>query len=93
VTGSPTSPRVRPRDITDLLAWAASLSPAQRAADPPSWAAYLAAKADLLTRIAAQHTHDDPDHAQRAHRLAAHAHLAAQQVTHHPHPPIRSSDD
>jgi hypothetical protein len=93
VTGSPTSPRVHPRDITDLLAWAASLSPARRAADPATWAAYLAAKADLLTRIAAQHTHDDPHHAQHAHRLAAHAQLAAQQATHQPHPPIRSNDD
>jgi hypothetical protein len=71
MTGSPTPPRVRPRDITDLLAWAA----------------YLAAKADLLARIAQQHTHDDPHH---AHQIAEHARLAAHQAT---TPPIRSSDD
>jgi putative transposase len=87
MTGSPTPPRVRPRDITDLLAWAASLSPARRAADPAAWAAYLAAKADLLARIAQQHTHDDPHH---AHQIAEHARLAAHQAT---TPPIRSSDD
>ena len=92
MTGSPTPPQVRPRDITDLLAQATSLTQT----GPPTPAeltAYLAAKADLLTRIAAQHTHEDPHHAQRAHRLAAHARLAAQQATHQPHPPIRSSDD
>jgi hypothetical protein len=60
MTGSPTPPRVRPRDIADLLAWATSLSAPRRAADPAERAAYLAAKADLLTRIADQHTHDDP---------------------------------
>jgi hypothetical protein len=92
MTDSPTPPRVRPRDIADLLAWAASLTQAGPAT-PAAQAAYLAAKADLLTRLAAQHTHDDPDHAQRAHRLAAHARFAAQQATNHPHPPIRSSDD
>jgi hypothetical protein len=80
VTGSQTPPRVRPRDIANLLAQAASLTQAGPAT-PAARAAYLAAKADLLTRIAEQHTHEDPDHAQRAHRLAEHAHLAARQAT------------
>jgi hypothetical protein len=74
MTGSPTPPRVRPRDIADLLAWATSLSTARRTTDPTEWAAYLAAKADLLTRIADQHTHDDPHH---AHRIASDAQTTA----------------
>jgi hypothetical protein len=73
MTDSPTPPRVRPRDIADLLAWATSLSDPRRATDPAERAAYLAAKADLLTRIADQHTHDDPDHAHHARRIASHA--------------------
>lgn len=80
MTGSPTPPRVRPRDIADLLAWAASLTQAGPAT-PAARAAYLAAKADLLTRIAAQHTHEDPHHAHHAHRLAEHARVAARQAT------------
>lgn len=78
---SPPPPRVRPRDISDLLAWATSLSSAPHAADPAQWAAYLAAKADLLTRIADQHTHEDPDHAHHAHRIASDAHTTAQRAT------------
>jgi hypothetical protein len=77
MTSSPTPPRVRPRDIADLLAWATSLSAARHAADPAEWAAYLAAKADLLGRIADQHTHDDPDH---AHQIASHAQAAAERA-------------
>jgi hypothetical protein len=78
---SPPPPRVRPRDISDLLAWATSLSSAPHAADPAQWAAYLEAKADLLTRIADQHTHEDPDHAHHAHRIASDAHTTAQRAT------------
>jgi hypothetical protein len=77
---SPPPPRVRPRQISDLLAWATSLSSAPHAADPAQWAAYLAAKADLLTRIADQHTHDDPDHARHAHRIASDAQTSAQRA-------------
>jgi hypothetical protein len=77
VTGSPTPPRVRPRDIADLLAWATSLSTARPAADPTEWAAYLTAKADLLTRIADQHTPDDPHHARR---IASDAQTTAQRA-------------
>jgi hypothetical protein len=82
---SPPPPRVRPRDISDLLAWATSLSSAPHATDPTQWAAYLAAKADLLTRIltriADQHTPDHPDHAHHAHRIASDAHTTAQRAT------------
>lgn len=74
---NPPPPRVRPRDISDLLAWATSLTAAPHTADPAQWAAYLTAKADLLTRIADHHTHDDPDH---AHQIAANAHAAAQRT-------------
>jgi hypothetical protein len=77
---SPPPPRVRPHDISDLLAWATSLSSAPHTADPAQWAAYLAAKADLLTRIADQHTHDDPDHARHAHRIASDAQTSAQRA-------------
>jgi hypothetical protein len=80
MTGSPTPPRVRPRDIADLLAWATSLSAPRRAADPAERAAYHAAKADLLTRIADEHTHDDPDHAHHAHRIASDAQDSAQRA-------------
>ena len=80
MTGSPTPPRVRPRDIADLLAWATSLSAPRRAADPAERAAYLAAKADLLTRIADQHTHDDPGHAHHARRIASDAQATAQRA-------------
>jgi hypothetical protein len=77
MTSPPAPPRVRPRDISDLLAWATSLSAAPHAADPAQWAAYLAAKADLLTRIADQHTHEDPDH---AHRIASDAQDSAERA-------------
>jgi hypothetical protein len=50
-----------PAEIADLLAWARRLTEAGPAADPTDRAAYLAAKADLLTRIPAQHDHTDED--------------------------------
>jgi hypothetical protein len=53
VTGQP----VRPAEISDLIAWAARLSRA-RAASPAETAAYLAAKADLLDRIATSREQD-----------------------------------
>ena len=46
---------VRPGEISDLIAWAARLSRTGRGnASPAETAAYLAAKADLLERIAAE---------------------------------------
>lgn len=57
-----TPPRVRPREIADLASWALSLDRAgARAgarADPGEQAEFLAAKADLLARIADQHAHE-----------------------------------
>jgi hypothetical protein len=54
MTGSST-PRVSPREIADLLAWARVLITAGPAANPAEQAAYLAAKADLLERITHHH--------------------------------------
>ena len=46
---------VRPGEISDLIAWAARLSRTGPGnASPAEAAAYLAAKADLLERIAAE---------------------------------------
>ena len=48
-------PPVRPAEISDLIAWAARLSRTRPgSASPAQTAAYLAAKADLLDRIAAE---------------------------------------
>lgn len=50
MTGQP----VRPAEISELIAWAARLSrTGPGGASPAGTAAYLAAKADLLDRIAA----------------------------------------
>jgi len=49
-----TAQPVRPAEISDLIAWAARLSrTGPGSASPAETAAYLAAKADLLDRIAA----------------------------------------
>ena len=48
---------VRPAEISDLIAWAARLS-RTGSASPAETAAYLAAKADLLERIAASREQD-----------------------------------
>jgi len=46
---------VRPAEISDLIAWAARLSRTRPGnASPTETAAYLAAKADMLDRIAAE---------------------------------------
>jgi hypothetical protein len=55
VTGQP----VRPAEISELIAWAARLSrTGPGGASPAETAAYLAAKADLLDRIAASREQD-----------------------------------
>ena len=52
-------PPVRPAEISDLIAWAARLSRTRpRGASPAETAAYLAAKAGLLERIAASREQD-----------------------------------
>jgi len=48
-----TAQPVRPGEISDLIAWAARLSRTGPGASPAEVAACLAAKADLLERIAA----------------------------------------
>ena len=57
MTGQP----VRPAEISELIAWAARLSrTGPGGASPAETAAYLAAKADLLDRIAASRDQDGP---------------------------------
>jgi hypothetical protein len=54
-----TGPPVRPAGISELIAWAARLSrTGPGAASPAETAAYLAAKAGLLDRIAASREQD-----------------------------------
>jgi hypothetical protein len=49
-----------------------------RADDPAERALFLARKADLLIRIAAQHTHTDPGYAEHILQLARDAHTTAE---------------
>jgi hypothetical protein len=51
-----------------------------RADDPVERALFLARKADLLIRIAAQHTRTDPEYAEHVLQLARDAHTAAAQT-------------
>jgi hypothetical protein len=83
VTGQP----VRPAEISELIAWAARLSrTGPGGASPAETAAYLAAKADLLDRIAVSREQDgqsshDIDTAREA---AAGARAAARAARSHP---------
>jgi alkanesulfonate monooxygenase SsuD/methylene tetrahydromethanopterin reductase-like flavin-dependent oxidoreductase (luciferase family) len=76
-------PPVRPAEISDLIAWAARLSRIRPGgASPAETAAYLAAKADLLERIAASREQDrqsrrDIDTARQAAAAARQAAAAA----------------
>jgi hypothetical protein len=72
--------QVSPAEIADLLAQARILTQAGAAVDPARRAAYLSAKAELLARIADQHAHDHPCHADTAQRVAADARTTAQQA-------------
>jgi len=67
--------------ITELLAWARRLTDAGRHADPAERAAYLAAKADLLARIADTHPVEHPCHPDAARDIATQAPTAADQAT------------
>ena len=68
-------------DIADFTHHLAELRYGQpRADDPAERALFLARKADLLTRIAAQHTRTDPDYAEHVLQLARDAHAAAEQA-------------
>ena len=85
---SPHQP-VTATEIADLLAQARSLTQARSAADPTTRAAYLAAKADLLTRIADEHADDDRpcQLSTHARHIAAHARIAAESARTHPRTP------
>lgn len=78
-----TAPAVRPAEISDLIAWAARLSrTGPGGAGPAETAAFLAAKAGLLERIAASREQDrwarrDIDTARQAAAAARHAAAAA----------------
>jgi hypothetical protein len=73
--------RVTAADIADFTHHLAELRFGQpRAGDPAERAIFLARKADLLARIAAQHIHTDPDYAQHVLQLARDAHTAAAQT-------------
>lgn len=77
-----TPPRVRPHEIADLASWALSLDRAGARADPGEQAEFLAAKADLLARIADQHAHEwTPEQTERARHVAEQAAQAADDAT------------
>jgi hypothetical protein len=73
-TGSQTTDPVRPREISGPLDWARTITQAGPAADPAEQTAYLAAKADLLARIAT--TTGDPAAANTAAAASAAARAA-----------------
>ena len=81
-----TAQPVRPGQISDLIAWAARLSrPGPGGASPAETAADLAAKANLLDRIAASREQDgwarrDIDTARQAAAAARQAAAAARQA-------------
>jgi hypothetical protein len=71
-------------DIADFTHYLAQLRFGQpRADDPAERAVFLARKAELLTRIAAQHTRTDPGYAEHVLHLALDAHAAAEQAALH----------
>ena len=73
--------RVTAADIAEFTRHLAELRYSQpRAGDPAERALFLARKADLLTRIAAQHTRTDPAYAEHVLQLAHTAHAAAEQT-------------
>jgi hypothetical protein len=68
-------------DITDFTHYLAELRYGQpRADNSAERALFLARKADLLIRIAAQHTGTDPDYAEHILQLARNTHAAAEQA-------------
>jgi hypothetical protein len=60
MTGATPGRPVRAREIAELLAWTRRLSALGPATDPAERASYLAAKTDLLARIATPHPDNDP---------------------------------
>jgi hypothetical protein len=75
-------------EISDLLAWCRRLTDAATSADPDERAAYLAAKADLLARIADERALTwDCEHAAQARQIADDARHIAEQPAHLPSHP------
>jgi hypothetical protein len=65
-------------EIADLLTQLRTLRTPAQGGDPAEHAAFLSAKADLLTRIADEHTGEPPcGHDAHARHVAAHARIAA----------------
>ncbi|MGH3322443.1 MAG: hypothetical protein ACRDN9_20165 [Streptosporangiaceae bacterium] len=79
---------VTARDIADLLAWARALTGAGQAVNPAEQAAYLHAKAQLLSAIADTHTGDWPHDRVADARQAAQAARAAADTHTAQHPAI-----
>jgi hypothetical protein len=80
MTDMPTE-AVTPTEIAKLTAHLRTLSPAQHG-DTAARAAFLAAKADPLARIADQHAHDWPcDHAEHARQVANDARAVAERAS------------
>ncbi len=81
-----TSPSLPPDPVTtteiaDLLSRARQLSSAGSSANPAQRAVYLAAKANLLARIADAQAHQHPCHASQARQVADQARDLAEQAT------------
>jgi hypothetical protein len=78
---SPTDPaptdHVTAREINNYLRHLDRTRPPARGGDAADYAALLAHKADLFTRIANQNALTDPTRAQQARRIAEHAQAAA----------------
>ena len=64
-------------EIAEFLHRLARLRPPAPGGDRAEHAALLTHKAELFTRLADQHTHTDPDHADQAGQAAARARAAA----------------
>ena len=73
----PPSGPVTAGEITEFLHRLARLRPPALGGDPAERAALLAHKAELFARIADQHAHTDPAHADQARQAAERASAAA----------------
>jgi hypothetical protein len=80
VTALDASREVSAAEIAELTAWARSLAQQGAGTDPAQRAAYLAAKAHLLTRIADQHAAEHPCRRTDARQFADEAHAVAAQT-------------
>jgi hypothetical protein len=73
MTSPPPPDPVTTTEIADLLSWARQLSTARGGVTPTQRAAYLAAKADLLARIAGAHADEHSCHADQTRAVASQA--------------------